>query len=58
MAFIKDYWPAVLITALILALLAISFVGLESNRRVYQEACEKQGGTTVYDGLQYQCFKT
>lgn len=57
MNFLKNNWPVVLIVAFVVAVLAIVFVGMERDRKVFEELCTARGGTTVFDGRQYQCMK-
>lgn len=55
--FLKLHWPVVLIVAAIAAVIAIFALGFSANAAAFREACSKSGGTTVYDGRQYQCMK-
>ena len=47
-------WAIIAAIALILGVL---FLGFVENRKAFKAVCDETGGTTVYDGRQYQCFK-
>ena len=54
--FLYDCWPIVLIVVLVLAVAALLVVSLDRKNQEFKELCTARGGTTVYDGRQYQCW--
>jgi hypothetical protein len=45
-----------LMLAAIAAILVVMLVGWYANAETFERVCAESGGTTVWDGRQYQCI--
>lgn len=50
-------WIEWLVVAVIVLIVAVSIIGFVRNRDTFDRVCVDAGGTTVWDGRQYQCVK-
>jgi hypothetical protein len=47
---------AILISVLITTLILFAVLSMNSTEDRFKQICDKSGGTTVWDGRQYQCL--